>query len=58
MKLIVAGVGPGDPELATLAAVHAAEKAGLLLLPCSHDGKPSVAGGRFGRRAFKSPRRR
>ena len=44
MKLIVAGVGPGDPELATLAAVRAAEKTGLLLLPCSHDGKPSVAG--------------
>ncbi len=44
LKLIVAGVGPGDPDLATLAAVRAAEQADLLLLPCSHDGKPSVAG--------------
>ncbi|MBR1672109.1 MAG: precorrin-2 C(20)-methyltransferase [Fretibacterium sp.] len=44
MKLIVAGAGPGDPALVTLAAVHAAQAANLVLLPCSHEGKPSVAG--------------
>lgn len=55
MKLIVAGVGPGDPELATLAAVHAAEKADLLLLPCSHDGKPSVAGGAIRAESLQVP---
>ncbi|MCR5347756.1 MAG: precorrin-2 C(20)-methyltransferase [Fretibacterium sp.] len=45
MKLIVAGVGPGAPELVSPAALRAAQRADLLLLPCSHDGRPSVAGG-------------
>lgn len=44
MKLIVAGVGPGDPGLVTGAALRAAEGANLVLAPCSREGKPSVAG--------------
>ena len=44
MKLIVAGVGPGDPGLTTGAALKAAREAGLILAPCSHEGRPSVAG--------------
>lgn len=44
MKLIVAGVGPGDPGLVTGTALRAAEGADLVLAPCSREGKPSVAG--------------
>lgn len=44
MRLTVAGVGPGDPDLVTKAAIKAAESADLILAPCSHEGKPSVAG--------------
>lgn len=43
MKLIVAGVGPGAAELVTRAALEAAEKADLLLAPCSREGGTSVA---------------
>ena len=44
MKLTVAGVGPGDPDLVTKAAIKAAEQADLILEPVSRDGKASVAG--------------
>ncbi|MBR1672929.1 MAG: precorrin-2 C(20)-methyltransferase [Fretibacterium sp.] len=44
MKLIIAGVGPGDPALVPPAVVSAAREADLVLEPRSHDGKPSVAG--------------
>lgn len=44
MILTVAGVGPGDPDLVTKAAIKAAESADLILAPCSHENKPSVAG--------------
>ena len=44
MKLIIAGVGPGAPELISLAALNAAKAADLVLAPCSREGKPSVAG--------------
>ncbi|MBR1604310.1 MAG: precorrin-2 C(20)-methyltransferase [Synergistaceae bacterium] len=44
MILTVAGVGPGDPDLVTRAAIKAAEQADLILEPVSRDGKASVAG--------------
>ncbi|MBR1417692.1 MAG: precorrin-2 C(20)-methyltransferase [Synergistaceae bacterium] len=44
MRLTVAGVGPGDPDLVTRAAIKAAEQADLILEPVSRDGKASVAG--------------
>ena len=44
MKLIVAGVGPGNPKLVSLATLDAAKRASLVLIPCSHEGRPSVAG--------------
>ena len=44
MRLTVAGVGPGDPDLVTKAAIKAAEQADLILEPVSRDGKASVAG--------------
>lgn len=42
--LTVAGIGPGDPELVTVGALRALEKADLVLLPCSKNGRKSVAG--------------
>ena len=44
LTLVVAGVGPGDPGLATQAALRATREADLVLAPCSHEGRPSVAG--------------
>jgi precorrin-2/cobalt-factor-2 C20-methyltransferase len=43
--LIGIGVGPGDPDLVTLGAIKAIEKADLALLPLSKEGGNSVAGG-------------
>ena len=43
IKLVVVGVGPGDPELITLKALKAIEKANLVLVPTSGTGKDSVA---------------
>ena len=43
MRLIVAGVGPGDPGLVTLRAIEAIEKADIVLIPHSKTGRPSVA---------------
>lgn len=42
--LTVAGIGPGDPELVTVGALRALEKADFVLLPCSKSGRKSVAG--------------
>ena len=44
MRLTVAGVGPGDPDLVTKAAIKAAEQADLILEPVTREGKASVAG--------------
>ncbi len=43
MKFIVAGVGPGDPDLVTYGAVKAVRAADLVLSPRSREGKASVA---------------
>ena len=45
MRLIVAGVGPGDPGMVTAGALRALEDADLVLIPHSRDGRPSVAEG-------------
>ena len=45
MRLIVAGVGPGDPGMVTAEALRALEDADLVLIPHSRDGRPSVAEG-------------
>ena len=45
MRLIVAGVGPGDPGMVTAGALRALEDAELVLIPHSRDGRPSVAEG-------------
>ena len=44
MKLIVAGVGPGDAGLLSLNTIRAARDADMVLAPCSGEDKPSVAG--------------
>lgn len=44
MKLIVAGVGPGDPDLVTVGALKLIKRAGLVLSPHSHADRASVAG--------------
>ena len=44
MRLIVAGVGPGDPGMVMAGALRALEDADLVLIPHSRDGRPSVAG--------------
>lgn len=43
LKLIVAGVGPGDPDMVTAGALRAIDEADLVLIPHSRDGRPSVA---------------
>lgn len=43
LKFIVAGVGPGDPELITVKALKTIEKADVILTPHSKDGKASIA---------------
>ena len=45
MRLIVAGVGPGDPDMVTAGALRTLEDADLVLIPHSRDGRPSVAEG-------------
>ena len=45
MRLIVAGVGPGDPGMVTAGALRTLEDADLVLIPHSRDGRPSVAEG-------------
>jgi len=43
MKFIVAGVGPGDPDLVTTGALRAIRSAGLVLSPHSRAERASVA---------------
>ncbi|MDR1482401.1 MAG: precorrin-2 C(20)-methyltransferase [Synergistaceae bacterium] len=43
MKLIAAGVGPGDPELVTIKALNAIHRADLIVIPHSGRGRSSVA---------------
>lgn len=43
MKLITAGIGPGSPELITLAALNEAKEADFILVPRSHDNKKGIA---------------
>lgn len=43
MKYIIAGVGPGDAGLVTVKALEAIKEAGMVLVPHSRDGRPSVA---------------
>ena len=43
MKFIVAGVGPGDPDLVTTGALKAIRSAGLVLSPHSRAERASVA---------------
>lgn len=44
MKFIIAGVGPGDPDLVTVGALKALKDADLVLVPRSHAERASVAG--------------
>lgn len=43
MKLIAAGVGPGDPGLVTFKALEAVKSADLVVVPLSAAGRASVA---------------
>ena len=43
MKLIIAGVGPGNPDLITLEAINAAKDSDLILVPCSQHDKQGLA---------------
>ena len=43
MKIIVAGVGSGNPDLISLAAVDAADSSDLIFVPRSHDGQVGVS---------------
>jgi precorrin-2/cobalt-factor-2 C20-methyltransferase len=44
MKLVAAGVGPGDPDLITIKALKIIEAADIVLVPVSETGRESVAG--------------
>ena len=44
MKLVVAGVGPGDSGMVTAGALRALDEADLVLIPHARDGSSSVAG--------------
>jgi precorrin-2/cobalt-factor-2 C20-methyltransferase len=44
LKFIIAGVGPGDPDLVTVGALKALKSADLVLVPHSHAERASVAG--------------
>lgn len=43
MKLIAAGVGPGDPELVTVKAIRVLKEADMVIIPVSAEGRSSVA---------------
>ena len=43
MKLIIAGLGPGNPELITLSALNEAKNSDFILVPRAHDNKTGVA---------------
>ena len=43
MRLIIAGVGPGNPDLITLQALNAAKDSGVIIVPRSHDNNQGIA---------------
>ena len=43
MRLIIAGVGPGDPDLITLKALNAAKDSDVIIVPRSHDNNQGIA---------------
>ena len=43
MKLIVAGIGPGDPQLITLGAIEQARLSDIILVPRAHDSSQGYA---------------
>ena len=43
MKLIIAGIGPGNPQLLTLAALEYARISDIILVPRAHDSKSGYA---------------
>ena len=43
MRLIIAGVGPGDPDLITLKALNAARDSDVIIVPRSHDNNQGIA---------------
>ena len=43
MKLIIAGIGPGNPQLITLQALEYARNADVILVPRSHDSSKGYA---------------
>ena len=42
-QLVLVGVGPGDPELLTVAAVRALEAADVIAHPIAHEGAEGMA---------------
>ncbi len=42
-RLIIAGIGPGDPQLLTLSAVQHAQNSDVILVPRAHDGSQGYA---------------
>lgn len=43
MKLIIAGLGPGNPELITLSALNEAKRSEIIIVPRSNDNTPGIA---------------
>lgn len=42
-KLIIAGIGPGKPELITIEAINQAKSSDVIIIPRSHDNVQSVS---------------
>ena len=43
MKILIAGTGPGDPELITLSAIYAASSSDVIIVPRSKSDAPGLA---------------